>query len=102
MLQASSFPPSVYHASDSFCVAGVYFYEILLVHIFLWLNAVCLFFSELKRKAGETDGEKEKTESAPPQKKAKDLDDIMTRTGGAYIPPARLRMMQAQITDKSR
>lgn len=27
--------------------------------------------------------------------------DIMTRTGGAYIPPARLRMMQAQITDKS-
>lgn len=27
--------------------------------------------------------------------------DLMTRTGGAYIPPARLRMMQAQITDKS-
>ncbi len=25
----------------------------------------------------------------------------MTRTGGAYIPPAKLRMMQAQITDKS-
>jgi len=24
-----------------------------------------------------------------------------TRTGGAYIPPARLRMMQEQITDKS-
>lgn len=25
----------------------------------------------------------------------------LTRTGGAYIPPARLRMMQEQITDKS-
>lgn len=27
--------------------------------------------------------------------------DLVTRTGGAYIPPARLRLMQAQITDKS-
>jgi pre-mRNA-splicing factor CWC22 len=26
---------------------------------------------------------------------------ISTRSGGAYIPPARLRAMQAQITDKS-
>ena len=33
------------------------------------------------------------------QKKAVDL--LTTRTGGAYIPPAKLRMMQAQITDKS-
>ncbi|KAK7111884.1 pre-mRNA-splicing factor CWC22 homolog [Littorina saxatilis] len=53
-----------------------------------------------KRKAGEPDGVKE-GESAPPQKKSKDLEDIMTRTGGAYIPPAKLRMLQAQITDKS-
>ncbi|KPI98501.1 Pre-mRNA-splicing factor CWC22-like [Papilio xuthus] len=37
----------------------------------------------------------------PPEKKAKDTDMLNTRTGGAYIPPARLRMMQAQITDKS-
>ncbi|OWR40702.1 cell cycle control protein cwf22 [Danaus plexippus plexippus] len=37
--------------------------------------------------------------SAP--KKAKETDMLNTRTGGAYIPPARLRMMQAQITDKS-
>lgn len=29
------------------------------------------------------------------------MDPVMTRTGGAYIPPAKLRMMQAQITDKS-
>lgn len=36
-----------------------------------------------------------------PQRRAKDTDMLNTRTGGAYIPPARLRMMQAQITDKS-
>ncbi|CAK1603581.1 unnamed protein product [Parnassius mnemosyne] len=35
------------------------------------------------------------------ERKAKDTDMLNTRTGGAYIPPARLRMMQAQITDKS-
>ncbi|XP_076449470.1 uncharacterized protein LOC143285903 [Babylonia areolata] len=54
-----------------------------------------------KRKAEETEGEKEKVDSAPPEKKAKETGDITTRTGGAYIPPAKLRMMQAQITDKS-
>lgn len=37
----------------------------------------------------------------PPVRKAKETDMLNTRTGGAYIPPARLRMMQAQITDKS-
>lgn len=26
---------------------------------------------------------------------------MLTKTGGAYIPPAKLRMMQAQITDKT-
>lgn len=30
------------------------------------------------------------------------MDPILTRTGGAYIPPAKLRMMQEQITDKNR
>uniref|UniRef100_A0A7N6A493 Pre-mRNA-splicing factor CWC22 homolog n=1 Tax=Anabas testudineus TaxID=64144 RepID=A0A7N6A493_ANATE len=40
--------------------------------------------------------------SEPPVKKKKEeLDPILTRTGGAYIPPAKLRMMQQQITDKS-
>lgn len=38
----------------------------------------------------------------PPKKKKEELDPILTRTGGAYIPPAKLRMMQAQITDKNR
>ncbi|XP_053125183.1 pre-mRNA-splicing factor CWC22 homolog isoform X2 [Hemicordylus capensis] len=40
-------------------------------------------------------------EEPPPKKKKEDLDPILTRTGGAYIPPAKLRMMQAQITDKN-
>lgn len=67
-----------------------------------FLSVLLSCFSEpQKRKAGEPDGVKE-GESAPPQKKSKDLEDIMTRTGGAYIPPAKLRMLQAQITDKSR
>nr|KAF6494439.1 CWC22 spliceosome associated protein-like protein [Rousettus aegyptiacus] len=39
----------------------------------------------------------------PTAKKKKDeLDPLLTRTGGAYIPPAKLRMMQEQITDKNR
>ncbi|KAK2108741.1 pre-mRNA-splicing factor cwc22 [Saguinus oedipus] len=39
----------------------------------------------------------------PATKKKKDeLDPLLTRTGGAYIPPAKLRMMQEQITDKNR
>ncbi|XP_021934134.1 pre-mRNA-splicing factor CWC22 homolog [Zootermopsis nevadensis] len=29
------------------------------------------------------------------------VDLLTSRTGGAYLPPAKLRMMQAQITDKS-
>ncbi|XP_061464283.1 pre-mRNA-splicing factor CWC22 homolog [Rhineura floridana] len=37
----------------------------------------------------------------PSKKKKEDLDPILTRTGGAYIPPAKLRMMQAQITDRN-
>ncbi|KAL4720847.1 hypothetical protein ACJJTC_016716 [Scirpophaga incertulas] len=41
------------------------------------------------------------TKKDVPQRKPKETDMLNTRTGGAYIPPARLRMMQAQITDKS-
>ncbi|EFX63141.1 hypothetical protein DAPPUDRAFT_269013 [Daphnia pulex] len=29
------------------------------------------------------------------------MDPMLTRIGGAYIPPTKLRIMQAQITDKS-
>ncbi|XP_065269228.1 pre-mRNA-splicing factor CWC22 homolog [Emys orbicularis] len=35
------------------------------------------------------------------KKRKEELDPILTRTGGAYIPPAKLRMMQEQITDKN-
>ncbi|XP_075213065.1 pre-mRNA-splicing factor nucampholin [Lycorma delicatula] len=50
--------------------------------------------------------ERNKKESAahsdvitPAEKKTVDL--LTSRTGGAYIPPAKLRMMQANITDKT-
>lgn len=35
------------------------------------------------------------------QKPKKDTDLLHTRTGGAYIPPAKLKMMQEQISDKN-
>lgn len=35
------------------------------------------------------------------KKKKEEQDPLLTRTGGAYIPPAKLRMMQEQITDKN-
>lgn len=35
-------------------------------------------------------------------KKRKTDETLNTRAGGAYIPPAKLKMMQAQIADKSR
>ncbi|XP_060033610.1 pre-mRNA-splicing factor CWC22 homolog isoform X2 [Erinaceus europaeus] len=44
----------------------------------------------------------EHAQDEPSTKKKKDeLDPLLTRTGGAYIPPAKLRMMQEQITDKN-
>uniref|UniRef100_A0A8C6XRE8 Pre-mRNA-splicing factor CWC22 homolog n=1 Tax=Naja naja TaxID=35670 RepID=A0A8C6XRE8_NAJNA len=42
-----------------------------------------------------------KNDSEKSGKKKEEVDPILTRTGGAYIPPAKLRMMQAQITDKN-
>ncbi|MED6232708.1 pre-mRNA-splicing factor cwc22 [Ataeniobius toweri] len=47
------------------------------------------------------DKEPAAAEEPPVKKKKEELDPILTRTGGAYIPPAKLRMMQQQITDKS-
>ena len=41
----------------------------------------------------------------PAVKKRKENEtgaSITTKSGGAYIPPAKLRMMQQQITDKNR
>lgn len=50
-----------------------------------------------KANAGEPTGDEPRT-VVPPVKKT---DVLTSKTGGAYIPPAKLRMMQAQITDKS-
>lgn len=36
-----------------------------------------------------------------PQSQKRTVDLLTSKTGGAYIPPAKLRMMQADITDKS-
>ena len=48
----------------------------------------------------KSDPEKSKAqEGAQPAKKKEEL--LTTKTGGAYIPPAKLRLMQKNITDKS-
>ena len=56
---------------------------------------------ERSRDDGEqsrTAPEKSKTQPGPAKKK----DELLTtKTGGAYIPPAKLRLMQKNITDKS-
>ena len=64
-----------------------------------------LFRRDRKRPADKADNSAPSggatTDETPAPKKAKS-DLLTTKTGGAYIPPARLRMMQAQITDKTR
>ena len=42
-----------------------------------------------------------KPEAKITQRQKRTVDLLTSRTGGAYIPPAKLRMMQAQITDKA-
>ncbi|TKR80656.1 hypothetical protein L596_014695 [Steinernema carpocapsae] len=42
----------------------------------------------------------EEPEGAPPAKKDA-VDIVRSKAGGAYIPPAKLRMMQEQIADKN-
>lgn len=56
----------------------------------------------VKQEKRRDDAAKEaETQPGAPARKPKETDMLNTRTGGAYIPPARLRMMQAQITDKA-
>lgn len=54
-----------------------------------------------KEKQREDVSKQPEVKKEGPERKNRDIDMVNTRTGGAYIPPARLRMMQAQITDKS-
>ncbi|XP_076024214.1 pre-mRNA-splicing factor CWC22 homolog, partial [Genypterus blacodes] len=56
--------------------------------------------AELRRRGRAASSPTDRDEPAV-KKKKEELDPILTRTGGAYIPPAKLRMMQQQITDKS-
>lgn len=45
--------------------------------------------------------EKQKSKTAEQPRQRKTFDLLTSKTGGAYIPPAKLRMMQAEITDKN-
>ncbi|XP_045465514.1 pre-mRNA-splicing factor CWC22 homolog [Harmonia axyridis] len=45
--------------------------------------------------------EENKEENPPQPRERKKVDMLTSKTGGAYIPPAKLRMMQAEITDKN-
>ncbi|KAK2552304.1 Pre-mRNA-splicing factor CWC22-like protein [Acropora cervicornis] len=52
-------------------------------------------------KVTEKNDEKSEESSAPVKKKVDPNNPLLTKTGGAYIPPARLKMMQESIEDKS-
>lgn len=57
-----------------------------------------------KRSRNEKDekaSSKDNNKMAEAPGKGSESETILTRTGGAYIPPAKLRMMQQNITDKS-
>ncbi len=51
-----------------------------------------------KRRHAEAEEKRQKEEA---EKKRREQETLTTRTGGAYIPPAKLRAMQEAITDKS-
>lgn len=53
------------------------------------------------RRSSPTPSSDEEKDTPPPKRKREEANPILTRTGGAYIPPARLRMMQAAISDKN-
>jgi len=58
---------------------------------------------EKEKSLHEKDDAKQKDEPPPPKRKKVDENaTLTTKTGGAYIPPAKLRMMQEQMTDKTR
>lgn len=45
---------------------------------------------------------KHETEKSQAKEKVQGQADVLkTRTGGAYIPPAKLKLMQEQMSDKS-
>ncbi|KAL2722774.1 hypothetical protein V1478_009637 [Vespula squamosa] len=52
-------------------------------------------------KRSEKHSEKRHTTETMTNNRKRTVDLLTAKTGGAYIPPAKLRMMQANITDKS-
>ncbi|XP_076749922.1 pre-mRNA-splicing factor nucampholin [Xylocopa sonorina] len=56
-----------------------------------------------KNKIADRKMEKKETNAADEaiERQNRTVEMLTSRTGGAYIPPAKLRMMQAEITDKS-
>lgn len=54
-----------------------------------------------KENSSPNEDEKEGDEKIIPPRQRKTVDLLTSKTGGAYIPPAKLRMMQAEITDKN-
>lgn len=59
------------------------------------------FEDETVNKTEDKEKNSKKADIEPLSKREK-IGNINTRTGGAYIPPAKLRMMQESIQDKSR
>lgn len=58
---------------------------------------------EQRRPEREEQPEPEKEQPPEKRKKKETVETpLQSKTGGAYIPPAKLKMMQAQISDKSR
>uniref|UniRef100_A0A914PEA3 Lethal protein 858 n=1 Tax=Panagrolaimus davidi TaxID=227884 RepID=A0A914PEA3_9BILA len=55
---------------------------------------------ESRRRENEVEDGEVKRGETPEIPKKKEVDPILTRAGGAYIPPARLRMMMEQQADK--
>lgn len=53
------------------------------------------------RDRQRTPEDKAKAEERLAERQRRTVDLLTSKTGGAYIPPARLRMMQAEITDKA-
>uniref|UniRef100_A0A1B0C9A9 MI domain-containing protein n=1 Tax=Lutzomyia longipalpis TaxID=7200 RepID=A0A1B0C9A9_LUTLO len=54
-----------------------------------------------KRRRSDEEKEKSNNPEVITERQRRTVDLLTSKTGGAYIPPAKLRMMQAEITDKS-
>lgn len=57
--------------------------------------------SAFKEREPSNIRDREKDSGPAVERQRKTTDLLTLKTGGAYIPPAKLRMMQANITDKS-